>query len=433
MRHFICILVLFIPITLYSQWNLRNSGTSEKLNDIFFPTQTTGYAVGKGGLILKTTNAGETWIHLVSGTPRGLAAVYFSSETTGYVTGEQGVILKTTDGGVTWQVTETGIAGDQVAVGFLNSTVRFAGEAGPYLLSTSDTGVTWNMRSSGIGWITDFCFPDAYTGYFVGGSSGGEIYKTTDGGATWRSKTPTQRPSYLTSVFFIDQNTGFAVRDAGTILRTADGGDTWMQMNTIQYSCRSVYFPYASNGYIACLAGIILKTNNGGITWKVQNTGISNRRNLYSIFFTGPNTGYAVGDSGTILKTINGGSNGVDESPSPRHGIKVFPVPAVDHIMVELTEGPSPGIITLLNTSGTILSTQQAAESVTTIDLSNLPRGVYFVRFANDRNIEVEKVLKEKNLCESDRTGAGSVPGRRSAGAGYFILSNFFFSSRYIL
>jgi len=47
--------------------------------------------------------------------------------------------------------------------------------------------------------------------------------RTTDGGKTWRAQT--HAFCCLSSVFFVDANTGTAVGSGGTIIRTTTGGD----------------------------------------------------------------------------------------------------------------------------------------------------------------------------------------------------------------
>jgi photosystem II stability/assembly factor-like uncharacterized protein len=73
--------------------------TTSSVADIFFASASVGYAVGSGGLVLKTTDAGNNWTTLTSGTIEALNAVVFASENIGWVAGENGVVLFTTDGG----------------------------------------------------------------------------------------------------------------------------------------------------------------------------------------------------------------------------------------------------------------------------------------------------------------------------------------------
>lgn len=67
--------------------------------DVFFTDLNTGYIVGQDGLILKTTDAGDTWFEQYSGTTSTLRSVYFPTLDTGYIVGDSGIILKTTNGG----------------------------------------------------------------------------------------------------------------------------------------------------------------------------------------------------------------------------------------------------------------------------------------------------------------------------------------------
>jgi hypothetical protein len=95
-------------------------------SDLFFISEETGYTVGNGGTILKTTNGGKDWefieryydlnTHKIikdALTKARLLTVFFVDEAVGYVGGKgenipisgeniDAVFLKTTDGGDTW-------------------------------------------------------------------------------------------------------------------------------------------------------------------------------------------------------------------------------------------------------------------------------------------------------------------------------------------
>jgi photosystem II stability/assembly factor-like uncharacterized protein len=68
-----------------------------------FPDINTGYIVGgydtAGYKISKTTNGGNNWFIQLSGMTKSLRSVYFVNQTTGWAVGDSGIILKTTDGG----------------------------------------------------------------------------------------------------------------------------------------------------------------------------------------------------------------------------------------------------------------------------------------------------------------------------------------------
>jgi photosystem II stability/assembly factor-like uncharacterized protein len=160
-------------------------------------------------------------------------------------------------------------------------------------------------------------FPDANTGYAVGGHDGLSkpdphqiILKTITGGTTWTTLS-SGRYEPLYSVFFTDINTGYAVGMGGTIIKTTDGGINWIYLSSgTPYTLSAVFFTDAKTGYVVGILGIILKTIDGGTTWDTLSSGTSVP--LKSVFFTDLKTGYAAGGrlgdgGGIILKTIDGG------------------------------------------------------------------------------------------------------------------------------
>src|SRR5438093_10280191 len=65
---------------------------SSQLYSVYFINSTTGWAVGKRGVILATTDGGKTWIKQASGTSDNLSAVSFVNATTGWAVGDGGLI-----------------------------------------------------------------------------------------------------------------------------------------------------------------------------------------------------------------------------------------------------------------------------------------------------------------------------------------------------
>ena len=72
------------------------------LYEVHFPISNAslvGFAVGEGGQILKTYNAGANWQSQTSGTSQTLNDVAFFDLATGYIVGNNGTVLKTETGG----------------------------------------------------------------------------------------------------------------------------------------------------------------------------------------------------------------------------------------------------------------------------------------------------------------------------------------------
>jgi photosystem II stability/assembly factor-like uncharacterized protein len=109
---------------------------------LHFVDQQTGWIVGEGGLILKTTDGGLNWQPQASGTAVDLTDVYFVDGQTGYVTGEKGVLLETTDGGADWRQQRLGDS-TLTGVRFVNRENGWVTSRGVVVLYTSDGGQTW--------------------------------------------------------------------------------------------------------------------------------------------------------------------------------------------------------------------------------------------------------------------------------------------------
>jgi photosystem II stability/assembly factor-like uncharacterized protein len=83
------------------------SAQKEFFSALSFPSPQVGYAVGRTGTIVKTTDGGDTWKRIRNGnTPSPIrhaySKVFFLNEEVGYIVGDRGLILKTTDGGKKW-------------------------------------------------------------------------------------------------------------------------------------------------------------------------------------------------------------------------------------------------------------------------------------------------------------------------------------------
>ena len=66
---FLSIIFLFIRLTTFAQWELLDHNTmGVRLSTVVFVDENIGYATGDYGAILKTTDAGTTWINQYSGT-----------------------------------------------------------------------------------------------------------------------------------------------------------------------------------------------------------------------------------------------------------------------------------------------------------------------------------------------------------------------------
>jgi photosystem II stability/assembly factor-like uncharacterized protein len=82
------IFALFLMNATMAQWFWQNPlPQCNFLTSIKFTDANTGYTVGDGGTILKTTNGGTNWVALLNGISNGLKSVYFTNANKGYAVG----------------------------------------------------------------------------------------------------------------------------------------------------------------------------------------------------------------------------------------------------------------------------------------------------------------------------------------------------------
>lgn len=313
-------LSLLITQTNAQGWAISYDKNNFHYVCVCFTDSKTGFIAGISksldkGAILKTSNYGANWDNVYTGT-KLIHNIYFLNSFTGFAAGADGLLLKTTSGGNEWTSLDANITGSILSVLFINDKNGFTGgtdESGGsgYIYYTENGGDTWtNATPSGTNGIGTICFINENTGFACG--TGKILKKTDDQGRSWTfASLPLFLPANeynLVCIKFINQNTGFIAggyRNAkGLILSTTDSGNNWDTRN-MDYAMNSLFFVNENTGYAAGANGSITKTTDSGSTWKTEETGCSDI--LFSIYFVNSDTGFAVGQNGVLLTTTTGG------------------------------------------------------------------------------------------------------------------------------
>jgi photosystem II stability/assembly factor-like uncharacterized protein len=169
---------------------------------------------------------------------------------------------------------------------------------------TRDGGASWRQQASHtIEHLYGVDFADAQHGWVVGRS--GTILHTNNGGDTWEPQASGSE-QHLFNVKAIDTQRAWAVGDFGTILATHDGGRKWDNHSmTRDVILNAQAWVDTDHGWIVGEGGTIVTTSDGGATWTDQTSDVA--KSLFGVFFTDAQHGWAVGLDGLILHTPDGG------------------------------------------------------------------------------------------------------------------------------
>lgn len=297
-----------LPIAVRAQaWTALTSGVTNDLNNLACVDARTCYAVGGApfiggpGIIIKTTNGGDSWTTQSIPTTQPLRGISCSDASTCYAAGSGGTLLKTTNGGATWTALASGTTATFWDVWALSASTAIAvGDTG-LLLRTTDGGGTWSgFRPTAFG-------PSEPTLLGIScrapstcwiGAQNGTVRRTTDSGATWT--TSTVDTVAVSTVFPFTAETLWAAGSFVHVSKSTDGGATWTTRSVPPAGgYDGVAFGDATTGWIVG-NGAIITTIDGGATWTVD--AVPRATLFRDIQCFGLTPCYVVGDDGTILR-----------------------------------------------------------------------------------------------------------------------------------
>lgn len=392
---FLFSICFLITTQALAQWTTIQSGTSADLTDVHFPTQSQGYIVSDNGVVLSSSDTGSTWQTIHSDSSYAFKSVFFTDADTGYSAGQN--LYKTTNGGKNWVTVLTDSLNTFLEIYFVTSQTGYAGSASG-IYKTTDGGNTWTKLISNAQ-ISSIHFPSDSTGYFIGGSSQGDpLYKTADGGQSMTSITNGFQ-SIKEAVHFLNDTVGFMCGwYNGLLAKTADGGATWKQLDTINSpQCWDVHFFDEKTGYYIDNGGgsyEIKKTTNGGQTWTTQ-LSVENHY-LNEFHFINNDVGIAIGDSGIIYKTKNSNILGINPS-TPSLPLNIYPNPAKSTVNIDVQDIKGQSFkMEVYSSEGKQMRSFKFGEPTTTVDITDLSKGIYFLTITDNHQRKTIKRLMKK-------------------------------------
>jgi photosystem II stability/assembly factor-like uncharacterized protein len=297
-------------------WTPQISTVQTTLNDVHFFDANLGLAVGDGSTILHSTDGGTTWTPVTVPGFGNAYGVSFADADVAITVGTNGARLRSVDGGASWtrldvpvNVVETRTLRSVI---FTSATTGFAagGQSNP-IMRTDDAGQTWAKvpGASASGATDGSC---GFGAIALLGNKGlaaatcGWLAHSSDGGVSW-TKFPAVGLHLETDTFDVAFGAGSAVAVAvggeGQLYRTTNAGASWTSLfpERVAQDFWNVYFDNASTAYI--LGSKSYKSTDSGLTWLEDPSLPSQQRAM-----TSTNAGlYTAGPNYSIYRSVDGG------------------------------------------------------------------------------------------------------------------------------
>lgn len=246
----------------------------------------------------------------------------FRSSTKGIVVSFDGIYQRTYDGGITWdtghiELDDWSLCARQPyqsnlqSVCFPSDTIGYIGGTDGDLFKSNDGGFTWRCISCTNCWddLEDLYFFNNDTGLY---STWYGIYRTQDGGITWAPVQTGINPTRTTRV-----NDSTALVGGAKIRRSSDYGLTWAPTNhdtTIGF--HDISMGDSLHGVAVAWAGKVIRTVDGGLNWtapvQIASVRISNVEMIndsFGFISLGDSwtTNWQQPDIGYVMYTLDGG------------------------------------------------------------------------------------------------------------------------------
>ncbi len=283
-------------------------------------------AVGERGHIILSDDDGYSWAQASVPVITTLTSIYFIDTSIGWAVGHDAVVLKTEDAGKTWVKQFDGFEANKMVleqakqiksqledklrtVNVMGNSARISAaeealENAEFALE--DALIDFEDKSTKP--LLDVWFKNKNEGFVIGAY--GMIFKTTDGGNNWSDwSNHVENPDrfHLNSIADIGENRLMIVGEAGLMVRTSDGGDDWKQMfspyegsffGVTSLNKQGVQFAFGLRGNLA-------RSDNFGSSWKLMNT--QTEQSLIGGTDRLGRVAYIVGNGGAFIKGIDAG------------------------------------------------------------------------------------------------------------------------------
>lgn len=270
-------------------WRQSRVPVRTMLTGVHMQDMKTGWAVGHDAVILRTSDGGETWEKVYSDPEleSPLLDVWFANDRRGFAVGAYSLFLETDDGGASWRartfepITEAAVDGAVTG-----------GE-----LDADDFSDVYDFHLNSL-------VPGGNGALYIA-AEGGNLYRSDDGGASWREMASPYRGSFF-GLLPLGRGGLLAFGLRGHLYRSEDGGTSWDRIETgVKEMLTDGVRLNDGSIVIVGLGGTVLRSDDGGHRFEL--TRLPDRHGLSAVVQTDDGRVLAAGEGG-VAKLTPGGS-----------------------------------------------------------------------------------------------------------------------------
>ncbi len=374
-----------------ANWAVHNSLTL--INSVINSLDTIGgklFACTQGGLFV-TTDSGANWMPDTTGIGTASVTELAANDGNLFAATDGSGIFRSTDNGVSWTPADSGLfyvyLGDTTREMNVNSLTQangilYAGTQATLFVS-KDNGVSWSNPGFATQWMAESDFAVIGTTIVAGNSS--NMFYSPDQGEDWYVEQDLPPYTTINAINALVLMGGHVY--AGTNLSgvwISDNGTDWVQANDSGLTDPDVItlLVNGSTLFAATNSGRIFYSTDDAAIWHPVDSGLQPNLPITSLAIKDSILYAGTTDSGiwrhSLAKAVPAPSGIVVAETQASTGISIYPNPAMSSITITSSVGP----ISILDPLGRCYDVRQTG---TTLDISALPSGVYFVSDGHSR------------------------------------------------
>jgi ligand-binding sensor domain-containing protein len=342
------------------------------------------FAATYGGIYL-TTNSGASWVVVDSGLTNTYVTALITCGTNIFAGTERGIFYSTNNG-VSWEMSSINFTDHVFNFAVIDTNLFVGTDDGVYI--STNNGESWKTVNNGLPATDVYALAVSGTNLFAGTISSG-IFLSTNNGGSWIGASDGLNDSNILVLTPMGANL-FAGTNGGSAFISTNNGFSW---TSTQLASANAFAVSGSFLFAGTDEGVFLTTNDG-VEWE-DITGYLN--DTISTYINS----IAINDTSLFISTqyngifrrplsdFNQSSVAENTTANSSTTLSVFPNPASVELQII---GEQLGEVHLFDLVGRERMNAVTNGPTTTLDVSSLEPGMYFLREGNESaKVEIER------------------------------------------